>query len=80
MKYRWCIFVLGPRSIWGGKLHPGDVLAEGWAPWRWLARWQLLGLYRHLNREVCGFELQLNGAPIEHCAPLQRSAIAERRA
>lgn len=58
MTYRWFVYFHGPKCWWSGKLHPDELIARGEAPFRWLARAQMMAALKPLDLERCAFLLE----------------------
>lgn len=69
MKYRWIIYYTSPLTRWNPGAYPAEIIAEGAAPWEWLARASLRGLYRQLNQQRCSWILLADDAEIEAFRP-----------
>lgn len=55
--YIWDIYFAGPMTRWSGKPVQKEIIARGMAPWRWLARMQMLSTFRGLDPSKCGYVL-----------------------
>lgn len=69
MKYRWTIYYLSPLTRWNPTAYPSEIIAEGTAPWLWLARLNMLGLYRQLDERRCAWVLLDGDGEIEVYRP-----------
>ena len=67
--YRWCIYYISPLTRWHPTAYPSEIIAEGGAPWKWLARAGLMSLYRQLDQSRCAYVLSCGGFEIEVSRP-----------
>jgi hypothetical protein len=77
VKYRWVIYYTSPLTRWNPTAYPSEIIAEGSAPWEWLARLALRGLYRQLNEQRCSYVVLENETEIEaYRPPTENASVA----
>ena len=69
MKYYWVVYYISPLTRWNPTAYPSEIIAEGRAPWKWLAHAELLSLYRRLDQSRCAYVLSCGDLEIEACRP-----------
>jgi hypothetical protein len=67
--YRWIVYYISPLTRWNPQAYPSEIIAEGRAPWKWLARAGLLSLYQQLDPNRCAYVLLRGDIEIEVCRP-----------
>lgn len=67
--FTWVIYFAGPRTRWSARIDAEEIIAQGAAPWRWLARTTMLGTFRGLDASKCGYALMAADVCIEQYDP-----------